>query len=89
MRSQEVTPCGTVCRYPGKGIAHVSYSMALDAPIEATVFGTKGTVKVHDRAHNPTKLTFTPTGTHFSSFRGTDARIFRERHSRTHGTAPL
>ena len=55
MRSQEVMLCGAVCRYPGKGIAHVSYSMALDAPIEATVFGTKGTVKVHDRAHNPTK----------------------------------
>lgn len=50
-----------VCRYPGKGLSNISYSMALNAPIEATVFGTKGTVKVHDRAHNPTMLTFTPS----------------------------
>ena len=89
MPSQEVRPCGAVCRYPGKGIAHVSYSMALDAPIEATVFGTKGTVKIHDRAHNPTKLTFTPTGTDSSSFRGTYASISKEERSRTHRTAPL
>jgi len=35
-----------VCRYPGKGLADISYSMALNAPIEATIYGTKGTVKV-------------------------------------------
>ncbi len=33
-------------RYPGKGLADISYSMALNAPIEATVYGTQGTVKV-------------------------------------------
>jgi hypothetical protein len=41
-----------LCRYPEKGLASISYSMALNAPIEATIYGTRGTVKVNCKPRN-------------------------------------
>ena len=40
----------------------MTYSMEAEAPIEAKVIGSKGSLIIHDRAHNPTKLTFLPKG---------------------------
>lgn len=36
--------------------------MEAEQPIEATITGSKGSVVVHDRAHNPTSMTFLPKG---------------------------
>lgn len=50
------------CRFGEKGLASLIYSMEAEAPIEAKITGSKGSVILHDRAHNPTALTFTPKG---------------------------
>ena len=49
-------------RYGEKGLASIVYSMEAEAPIEATITGSKASVIVHDRAHNPTKLTLIKKG---------------------------
>ncbi|KAK9807592.1 hypothetical protein WJX72_003590 [[Myrmecia] bisecta] len=49
-------------KYGEKGLASLTYSMAVDGPIEGTIRGTKGTIVLHHRAHCPHSLTFAPTG---------------------------
>jgi len=55
------------CRYGKSGMASLYYSIEYDAPIEATIFGEKGRIKVHHRAHNPEAITLFTVG---ASLRG-------------------
>lgn len=50
------------CRYGKSGMASLYYSIEYDAPIEATIFGEKGRIKVHHRAHNPEAITLFTVG---------------------------
>ena len=45
------------CRFGENELASLSYSIALaSAPVEGTVFGTKGHIQIHDALHHSTRL---------------------------------
>lgn len=45
------------CRYGHAAFANLYYSIEMDAPIVATVYGPKGRIHINHRAHNPESIT--------------------------------
>lgn len=46
-----------ICRYSSQEMASITYGVVMaSAPVEGTVYGTKGSIKIHDTMHNPKTL---------------------------------
>ena len=50
------------CRYGHSAFASLFYSIGMDAPIVATIYGPKGRIHINHRAHNPESITLVLNG---------------------------
>ena len=51
------------CRYSQSEFASVTFGICMaSAPVEGTVHGTKGSIKIHNAMHCPNKLSVELTG---------------------------
>jgi hypothetical protein len=52
-----------VCRYSQSEFASVTFAMCMaSSPVEGTVHGTKGSIKLHNAMHCPTKISVELSG---------------------------
>lgn len=54
----------SICRrYSSEEMASITFGVVMaSSPVEGTVHGTKGNIKIHSTMHNPTKLTVELSG---------------------------